>query len=414
VFSDSDPVLKRLFGKWPYPFDITAGRVSGHGRLVWQEDLRLEGDLQLDKLGGRFEQLAFAELSGEVKVRLDPQRLALQTTLHTADQAVVLEGKGVHQIASGHGQADFKLRPVVFSDSGFVLSRLLKKWPYSFDITAGRVSGHARVVWQEDLRLQGVLQSDKLGGHYNQLAMAGLSGELALEQDTSRGRGLRTSKDAQLQVDVVDVGFPVENIDMRFALATHPKTQTPIVQIKKFAAELLGGRAHTEPFVLDLGREKNALLVKLEQIGLNEIMKLEQQEGLQGSGMLDGQIPIEISSEGVVVTHGQMTARAPGGVIRYEPTAEVAELAQSNPSVGMVVEALSNFQYQVLNVISDYKRGGDLALQVRLEGKNPDWQAGQPVHLNLNVEENIPALLRSLQLSGDITERMRKHYENTP
>jgi len=143
-------------------------------------------------------------------------------------------------------------------------------------------------------------------------------------------------------------------------------------------------------------------------------MKLEQQEGLAGSGMLDGQIPIEISSEGIVVTQGQLSARAPGGNIRYTPTAKVAALAQSNPSVSIVVKALSNFQYDVLDVNTDYQPGGELNLQVRLQGKNPDWQEGQPVHLNLNLEENILTLLRSLQMSDDISERVRKRYQNSP
>lgn len=80
----------------------------------------------------------------------------------------------------------------------------------------------------------------------------------------------------------------------------------------------------------------------------------------------------------------------------------------------MMVKALSNFQYQVLEVNSDYQAGGDLLLKVRLEGKNPDWQGGQPVNLNLNLQENIPALLRSLQLSDEISEKVRKHYQKTP
>jgi len=101
-------------------------------------------------------------------------------------------------------------------------------------------------------------------------------------------------------------------------------------------------------------------------------------------------------------------------VIQYGPPAKIAALAESNTSVGMMVKALSNFQYQVLDVKSDYKAGGDLLLQVRLEGKNPDWQRGRPVNLNLNLQENIPALLRSLQLSDEISEQVRKRYQKTP
>jgi len=65
-------------------------------------------------------------------------------------------------------------------------------------------------------------------------------------------------------------------------------------------------------------------------------------------------------------------------------------------------------------VRSDYKAKGDLELQVHLEGKNPEWQAGKPVHLNLSLQENIPTLLRSLQLGGEISERLRQHYQKSP
>ena len=88
-------------------------------------------------------------------------------------------------------------------------------------------------------------------------------------------------------------------------------------------------------------------------------------------------------------------------------------MAKSNASLDLVLKALSNFQYQVLDVISDYKAGGDLTLRVRLEGKNPDWQGGQPINLNLKLQENIPTLLRSLQLSDEISEKVKKRYQDT-
>jgi hypothetical protein len=369
------------------------------------------GEAKVQRLGGHWRELVLPRGELTTKFDADPQQAILQATLRTAEQAVVLEAKGLHQFANGDGHADLRLRPVQFSDAGFVLSRFLKDWPYPFDITAGLVSGSGRLVWQQAVDLHGIVQLEKLGGYYKQVAFAGLNGEVALEWINSKGAGLRTSKDAQLRVDVVDVGFPVEKIAMRFALAPHPRTVMPLVRVQQFNAQLLGGQARSGPFELDFGREKNTFVVQLEQIGLNEIMKLEQQQGLAGSGMLDGQIPIEISSAGIVVSQGQLSARAPGGSIRYTPTAKVAALAQSNPSVNIVVKALSNFQYHLLDVKTDYQPGGELNLQVRLQGKNPDWQEGQPVHLNLNLEENILTLLRSLQMSDDISERVRKRYQ---
>lgn len=393
--------------------------LEGDLNCQWQTEVtnsnwRVTGEVEVHGLGGHWRDQLLPRAELTAKFNADPQTATLQATLRAAEQAMTLQTRGVHQFATGHGHADLKLLPVKFSDAGFELSRLLKNWPYPFDISAGRVSGSGRLVWQKAIDLHGVLKLNKLGGHFKKLAFTGLSGELALALVIGREQGLRTTKDAQLRVDVVDVGFPVEKLDVRFALAPHRKTVLPLVRIRKFSAELLGGRAQTGPFELDFGRQKNAFVVQLEGIGLNEIMKLEQQQGLQGSGMLDGQIPVEISNEGIVVTHGQLSARAPGGVIRYTPTPKVAAMAQSNQSVNIIVQALSNFHYHLLNVISDYKAGGDLALQVRLEGQNPDWQAGQPIHLNLNLDENIPVLLRSLQMSDEISERVRKRYQNTP
>ena len=258
--------------------------------------------------------------------------------------------------------------------------------------------------------MQGMLRLKNLAGHYNEITFAGLNGELPLIFEY----GLKTTGDARISINAIDVGFPVENTDMRFSLAKSPAGTFPLIKMKHFNIYLLGGEAHAEPFEFDVGRDKNTIDMRIEGLSLSKIIELEQQEGITGTGVLDGRIPIELSDKEIVVTNGNLSAREPGGVIRFTPTPKIAALAETNRSVGMMVKALSNFQYQVLEVNSDYQAGGDLLLKVRLEGKNPDWQGGQPVNLNLNLQENIPALLRSLQLSDEISEKVRKHYQKTP
>jgi len=248
----------------------------------------------------------------------------------------------------------------------------------------------------------------EFGGRYKKTAMAGLNANAVLAIDN----GVYTTKDAQARIDLLHIGFPVKNIEARFQLAQHG--WKPIVRIKKLTAELLGGRARSDPFQLDPGKDKHRFVVQLEGIGLNDILQLEQQQDLRGSGKLDGRIPIEITHDGIHVAQGKLSAREPGGGINYSPTEKVLALAKTNASVKMIVDALGNFQYHKMDVTSDYKPSGDLVLKVRLEGKNPDWKAGQPVNLNLSVEENIPTLLRSLQLSGEITERIRERYQKAP
>jgi dicarboxylate transporter DctA-like protein len=49
-------------------------------------------------------------------------------------------------------------------------------------------------------------------------------------------------------------------------------------------------------------------------------------------------------------------------------------------------------------------------LKARLEGKNPDQNKSPPIHFNLTVQENIPALLKSLRLMGDIEQSVQKRF----
>jgi hypothetical protein len=83
----------------------------------------------------------------------------------------------------------------------------------------------------------------------------------------------------------------------------------------------------------------------------------------------------------------------------------------------LVVQALQNFHYSVLDSTIDYDSKGRLVLGLKLEGQNPEVRGGQPVVLNINLEEDIPALLTSLQLSGRVneavTERVRERLQQS-
>lgn len=348
------------------------------------------------------------------KVASERESIEISGSLHAKLQALAATLKpwltGMDWVSGIEGQLDTRWQALVPAAASGDAIRLTLQQLHgkgsNWDV-AGEASVHGIGSPRREQPLS--VKLVKLGGHYKKMALVGLNAEAAM----AIGDGLRTTTDARFKVELLEVGFPIKNIAARFQLAQHTRTREPIVRIKNLGAELLGGRAYSELFELHLGQDKNRFVVQLEGIGLNDIMQLEQQEGLQGTGMLDGNIPVEITRDGIRVVQGRISARAPGGNIRYLPTGRVLSLTRSNPGMKMAVDALSNFQYHKLDVTVDYRPEGKLALQVRLEGKNPDWQSGQPVNLNLNLEENIPALLRSLQLSGEITERVRKYYHNT-
>ena len=59
----------------------------------------------------------------------------------------------------------------------------------------------------------------------------------------------------------------------------------------------------------------------------------------------------------------------------------------------------------------DYRTSGELALAVRLQGLNPDVNNGQRINLNLNISDNIPDLLRSLQAGRSIADTLERQLD---
>jgi len=76
-----------------------------------------------------------------------------------------------------------------------------------------------------------------------------------------------------------------------------------------------------------------------------------------------------------------------------------------------VLQALSNFHYNVLTLGVQYEADGTLHLTAKAAGQNPDWQQGRPIDFNLTVQENIPALLQSLQIVQGIEQSIEEHLQ---
>ena len=49
---------------------------------------------------------------------------------------------------------------------------------------------------------------------------------------------------------------------------------------------------------------------------------------------------------------------------------------------------------------------GQLLMQLKLEGRNPDFEDGRAIHLNVRIEENVLTLMRSLRLGEEIGSKI--------
>jgi hypothetical protein len=214
----------------------------------------------------------------------------------------------------------------------------------------------------------------------------------------------------EFSVATYDPGFPIKNLKGKVSAA--PAKKGVDVFFSEIEAEVFSGKASVAQLGLNSVELRSEFPLALEGLDLAEIIALQKQGNILGTGKVDGLIPVEFTKAGVVVKSGNLKARAPGGRIAFEAGEALRAAAEGNPGLMLAVDVLRNFQYQVLEGTVDYRASGDLEIALRLEGANKDWQRGRPVHFNFTVSENLPKLLRSLRIADEagavIERRMRE------
>ncbi|MEM8766686.1 MAG: YdbH domain-containing protein [Pseudomonadota bacterium] len=324
-----------------------------------------------------------AAISGRALLSSSPF-LAVPLTFHFSltDGSYLIEGQ--HQQAIDGG----------------LLAMTLPEWSEPFDLQRGNLALTYLLRGSETQALGGELTFSiaEGDGFYESVAGRGLETELEARLDAGKLNFQPSSVSAAL----VDAGVPV--YDFATTLAGDLAGDLAVLHIGPTRGDVLGGTLLVPAFDYDLPNGGAAFSVELDGLAVAEVLALEG-ENITGSGVLDGLLPLRLKEGEISVTAGQLTAREPGGVIRLNP--RFADTL-TQPGLDVAMQALTDFRFQRLEATADYSPEGDLVLGVRLEGSNPELEAGRPVHFNLTVSENIPVLLRSLRLKDEFTRRIEE------
>lgn len=203
----------------------------------------------------------------------------------------------------------------------------------------------------------------------------------------------------------------IENLALNARLAAGVLDSLSVLQIEAIDLSLLGGKVSGRDIRYNRAEARNDFTIDMQGLDLSRVVALEQQQQLEASGTLDGKLPFVLTNTGIRIVDGALHATSAGGVIRYHATESVQSMAATNPNLKLALQAFSNYRYQTLDVGVNYAENGDLALAVAVTGRNPDWNSGQPIHLNINLTENIPMLLRSLRSGDDIGTHFQKRAD---
>ena len=215
----------------------------------------------------------------------------------------------------------------------------------------------------------------------------------------------QTVRPAEFSMAALDVGFDVVDVRARVALPAPTPPAQPVVRIEQFSAGMFGGRVFLPAArSWDFAAESNQLTLRAEQWRLADMVALQQGQNIQAVGTLEGELPVTVTAGRIIIDNGYLRALAPGGNIRYVADDAARALAASSPELGLAMDLLSDFQYEVLSTEVKLDKEGNLLLGLSLAGKNPEQYEGRPINFNINLEQNLDPLLQSLRLSDKLVE----------
>ncbi len=335
----------------------------------------------------------------ETQWRLQNQTLALTGQLSLQGQPL-LQLAGDYALQSSCGQARLD-----YAGSLATLDRLLQPRPKSLQllhIKSGQGSGwltgqlclrpgkaiepviagqwqmkQAEIGWDKalakgldlDLTLQG---------------LAPLMGKLALKLETASLAGGLALAPASLELDWT----------------------ASLLQLHRFDAGLLDGKLSAEKVKLEWPTHPAQISwqipLTVSHIDLERLLTILDLPGLSGNGRLSGQLPLVWTPDGVEIRDGQLSSQQ-AGQLRYVSTVPVSD----NPGL----QALRDFRYSQLGLDLDYQADGKYAVNMRLDGHNPEFYSGHPIAFKLKLNGALPGLFKGALLSGDFDAYILKQLQ---
>jgi hypothetical protein len=384
-----------------------------------QAHWQAQGTLSLTGVSPQLPAVPLPVTQWEASFALDNAALRLEAHSTAFDAAVTLASRLEYAFATHAGSAHLQLSPVQFDPSHLSWRKMVPLESFPIDVTGGHLSATASLTWGPEAGSRdhsSVLQTgnativlEQLSGQYESIVVNGLTTTLNLQ---TAGADIFTMPEpARVTIATIQTGVEVTDLSLDLQLSLIPPATLNWVALHNVSAAVFGGRVTSEGGRVDFAHPDQTFIVKAEQLDLQQLLHLEQQKGMEGTGVLDGVIPVTFTPTGMQVHDGILEARPPGGVLRYQPAPEAAqEVAPADSHLSLVLQALSDFHYNVLEFGIQYE-DGTLNLTAKLEGKNPDWQQGRPVNFNFTVQENVPALLKSLRVVQGIEQSLQEHLQ---
>ena len=384
-----------------------AGAISKLSGRVNATETQLQAHIQMRNIGSEWLPFILRKPELEFDFNSADKELSAKGSLRVADREIV-SFDGSMDIDTFTAAANFETPILNFGDGAQSLAQWFFQKPFEADIVAGSLQSGAKLQLRRDENDAWLISGP---AHIVAYAIRGFYQDTAIiDFSTSLSGTLQDSKDftsdglMPFSLASIDLGLPIESIAFQYGISS----RETLLEVRDIEARLFGGRVHSTGLIFDWSAASNSVTVDVERIDISQMLSLAAYDNIRATGFISGTVPITLTGTTPSVNAGRLRVEAPGGAINYNPAGGINS---GNAALDFVNQTLSNYQYNLMETEVEYLPTGELELGVKLQGRNPDQNNGQRINLNLNISDNIPALLRSLQSGRSIAEALERKLQ---
>ncbi len=380
---------------------IVLGGLSGDLNATLGTDAAIEATIHGARLSHAADPAYFAPLDITGTASGPPDALAFE--LHATGLSGVPDARFAGALdGAGGGHAEIEADTIVFEPDGRQPRQLFPVFGHTLGKVGGVLDVSGTIDWGEgsppaaiDLLLEDISFVIPTG------KVERLNGVVRLD----RLMPPSTPPGQQLAAALVDIGLPLTNGVVN--LQWQPDGQ---VHIEEGTWSLAEGTLRIADVTLDPLDPHATFDIGVEGLDISAIANFATIEGLNGSGLLDGTIPVVLDDTGIIVRDGRLEARGPG-TIRYKPKELPAMLRDGGEGVSVVFTIIENFNFEQLVLELEGRPEEDMTIVSRIVGGNPDYLDGYAVDLNLTLSGPLTAVGRIPTGIYDLPDQIRDRIE---
>ena len=329
----------------------------------------------------------------------------LEATLTPVGQNATVSMTGRYELG-GAGVIDIGPSMLTFSSDGLQPANLSPNLSV-FQNTKGRVevSGQIRLSPNEAVKSNAMLRVTDVDTDFTALSFDGISGDLNLLDIFS----LRSAPGQVFRAKQMTAPVPLENPTI--VLHWVRSGQDPLIRIESANGQFADGTISLEDTPIRLNASSNDFRLLFDKLSLKTLLEDWAGGRVSGSGILSGTIPFTLGSDGPIIIDGALSAEDEGFIKVHWGEARGSLEAQGS-EFALMVQALDNFQYRVLNVRVRRPSNDELSLLVQLEGANPEVLNGYPFRFNINLSGDLEKILAAIAKGQSLTEDLLRGRVN--